>query len=159
VPQIGSLTPLGSTPEMPIESLPALGGAGGGDGGDDGIFWNNGWRTADGKFASPLGAGQGGREAEESVWDAVAQKPGWNVVRGRVYVRDLDGVVRVYDGVAISPRGRAIGLEVKSGGAHRTGSQSAFDSWLNSNPANTATPVGQNRNLPPVGRAVEVRRP
>ena len=156
--QLGSIVP-GSTPDMPIESLPAMGGAGGGDdGGDDGVCWNNGWRTTDGKFASPCGSGQSGREAEEAVWDAVAQKPGWRVIRGRVYVRDPDGAVRVYDGVAISPRGRAIGLEVKSNSATRTASQRTFDQWLNSNPSNTATAVGQNRKLPPVERAVVIRR-
>jgi RHS repeat-associated protein len=158
--QIG-LIALGS-PELPYESLPALGGAGGGgdDGGDDeGVCWNNGWRTSDGKFASPCGAGRSGEEAEESVWDAVAQKPGWRIVRGRVYVRDPDGVVRVYDGVAISPRGRAIGLEVKSGNARRTASQREFDRRLNSEPANTAVPVGQHRDVvPPVKRAIEIRK-
>ncbi|HWW59738.1 MAG TPA: RHS repeat-associated core domain-containing protein, partial [Thermoanaerobaculia bacterium] len=155
--QLGSMSP-GSSFENPIVSLPALGGAGGGDdGGDDGVYWNNGWRTADGKFARAQGAAQSGREAEEAVWDAVAQKPGWKVVRGRVYVRDPDGVVRVYDGVAISPRGRAIGLEVKSGGARRTASQRAFDQWLNGDPANTAVGVGRNSDVR-VRRAVEIRK-
>jgi RHS repeat-associated protein len=158
-PLTGSII-LGSSPDIPLESLPVLGGAGGGDDGgdDDGVCWNNGWRTANGKFASPCGGkGQGGREAEEAVWDAVSQKAGWRIIRGRVYVRDPDGVVRVYDGVAISPRGRAIGLEVKSGTARRTPSQREFDNRLNSNPMNTATGVGKSSGVR-VQRAVEIRK-
>ena len=77
-----------------------------------GIRFNNGWRTADGRFASPQGPGAPGAAAEESVWNAVAAKPGWQVIEGRVSVRNAAGDLRVYDGIAISPRGRAIGLEL-----------------------------------------------
>ena len=85
-----------------------------------GVKWNNGWRTADGKFASPNGTGRGGAAAEQSVWDAVKQKPGWNVIEGQVGVRNASGQLRYYDGAAVSPRGRVIGLEVKSGSATKT---------------------------------------
>jgi hypothetical protein len=53
-----------------------------------GATWNNGWRTANGKFASPNGAGRSGAAAEQSVWDAVNQKPGWSVIEGQVGVRN-----------------------------------------------------------------------
>ncbi len=95
------------------------------------VTWNNGWRTPNGKFASPKGPGMAGANSEVAVWDAIAKKPGWQVIRGRVSVRDATGILRVYDGAAISPRGRAIGLEVKSGTARRTGSQLKFDNALN----------------------------
>ena len=97
-----------------------------------------------------------GSIAEQAVWDAVRQKPGWNVIEGRVSVRNAAGDLRVYDGAAISPRGRVIGLEVKSGGATRTGAQSAFDSGINT--FNPAVGVGQNLDLI-VGRALQIRVP
>ena len=65
------------------------------------VTWRNGYRTADGKFASPLGPERSGAAAEQSVWDAVRQKPGWSVVEGRVTVRNAAGDLRVYDGAAI----------------------------------------------------------
>jgi hypothetical protein len=63
------------------------------------------------------------------------------VIEGRVSVSNAAGDLRIYDGVAVSPRGRVIGLEVKSGGATRTGSQSAFDTGVNT--FNPAVGVGQ----------------
>jgi len=120
------------------------------------VSWNNGWRTADGKFASPLGGVSAGAAAEQSVWNAVAQKPGWSVIEGRVSVRNAAGDLRIYDGAAVSPRGRVIGLEVKSGGASYGGSQSAFDAGVNT--FNPAIGVGQNAGLE-VGRSLLIRRP
>src|SRR5690606_8466828 len=79
------------------------------------IIWNNGWRTLDGKFASPLSSARPGGGAEVRVWDAIAAKPGWSVRTGNVAVRDASGQLRYYDGLAISPRYKVIGLEVKSG--------------------------------------------
>jgi RHS repeat-associated protein len=117
------------------------------------LVWNNGWRTLDGKFASPLGGGRAGAAAEQAVWDAVRQKPGWTVIEGRVSVRNAAGDLRVYDGAAVSPRGRVIGLEVKSGSATRNGAQSTFDAGVNT--FNPAFGVGQSANIPaPVGRAI-----
>lgn len=120
----------------------AVGGIG--RGAERGVIWNNGWRTADGKFASPLGAGPPGGSAEVGVWDAIAAKPGWSVRTGNVAVRDASGQLRYYDGLAISPHRRFIGLEVKSGDASRTAAQRLFDTTLNSNPGNVATGVGQS---------------
>ncbi|MEO8585038.1 MAG: polymorphic toxin-type HINT domain-containing protein [Acidobacteriota bacterium] len=122
------------------------------------VNWNNGWRTANGKFASPRGPGRSGAMAEQSVWDAIKQKRGWNVREGRVSVRDASGTLRVYDGAAISPRGRVIGLEIKSGTARRTASQRMFDRWLNSNSGNTASGVGVNLGLT-IQRSLEIRVP
>jgi hypothetical protein len=120
------------------------------------VVWNNGWRTLDGKFASPLGAGRSGAAAEQAVWDAISQKPGWSVIEGRVSVRNAAGDLRVYDGAAVSPRGRVIGLEVKSGSATRTGAQSAFDAGVNT--FNPAVGVGQNSGLQ-VGRSILITVP
>ncbi len=123
-----------------------------------GVVWNNGWRTADGRFASPLGAGQAGAAAQNAVWDAVEAEAGWQVIRGGVSVRDASGQLRVYDGAAISPSGRVIGLEVKSGSAGLTAEQRAFDSALSASGPQTVTGVGQNAGLQ-VRRALEVRQP
>ena len=122
---------------------------------NSGARWNNGWRTADGKFASPNGAGRSGAAAEQSVWDAVAQKPGWSVIEGQVGVRNASGQLRYYDGAAVSPRGRVIGLEVKSGSATKTPAHRAFDSGVNTQ--NPAIGVGQNQGLE-IGRSLEIRR-
>lgn len=118
--------------------------------------WNNGWRTADGKFASPNGAGRSGAAAEQSVWAAVSQKPGWSVIQGNVGVKNASGQLRYYDGVAVSPRGRVIGLEVKSGSAVKTPAQRIFDSGVNT--YNPAVGVGRHAGLPPVGGTLQIRR-
>jgi hypothetical protein len=49
------------------------------------VNWNNGWRTANGKFASPQGPGLAGADAEQAVWNTIAQKPGWNFSKARRY--------------------------------------------------------------------------
>lgn len=122
------------------------------------IAWNNGWRTVDGRFASPLGSGRAGGSAEEAVWGAVEAKQGWSVARGQVAVRDASGQLRYYDGAAISPRGRAIGLEIKSGAGVQTPRQRVFDSMLNSNASNVARGVGQSRGIT-VQRSTLIRVP
>ena len=124
---------------------------------DDLVRWNNGWRTPDGKFASPFGPGRPGAAAEREVWEAVAAKPGWDIIPRHVSVRDAAGQLRRYDGVAVSPRGRYIGLEVKSGSAPYYGSQRAFDSALNASGRQTVSGVGQNSGLK-IRRAKEIRR-
>ncbi|NIJ36976.1 hypothetical protein FHR22_001660 [Sphingopyxis panaciterrae] len=111
------------------------------------VVWNNGWRTLDGKFASPLGTGRAGGGAEVGVWDAIAAKPGWSVRTGNVAVRDASGQLRYYDGIAISPRDRVSGLEVKSGTSTLTAPQRIFDSTLNSKANNVAIGVGQSRGI------------
>jgi RHS repeat-associated protein len=123
-----------------------------------GVVQNNGWRTADGKFASPQGPERAGKNAEESVWNGVAAKEGWTVTRGNVGVRDASGQLRYYDGAATSPRGRTVGIEVKSGTATQTPSQKAFDAALNSNPANQAHGVGRHTGVT-VSRSTVIRPP
>ena len=93
-----------------------------------GVHYNNGWRTRDGRFAKAPHSGRPrpGQSAEERVWDAVDAKPGWKAIRGHVAVT-RNGQRRVYDGAAVSPRGRVIGLETKSGGAQRNRAQRTFD--------------------------------
>jgi hypothetical protein len=118
------------------------------------VHWDNGWRTPDGRFASPQGPGRAGGNAEQAVWDAIRQKPGWQVIEGRVSVRNAAGDLRIYDGVAISPRGRVIGLEVKSGTGRYTPSQRTFDAGVNT--YNPAIGVGQNKGLT-VGRALLIQ--
>jgi len=79
-------------------------------------------------------------------------------VRGRVYATDATGQIRVYDGYALSPNGRVIGLEVKSGTASLTAEQRAFDLRLNSNYQNKAFGIGQHDGLQ-IDRALEIRWP
>lgn len=126
--------------------------------GEASVGWNNGWRTADGKFASPIGSGRAGSSGETAVWDAIETKQGWSAIRGQVAVRDASGQLRYYDGAAITPRGRVIGLETKSGAATRTPAQRLFDSTLNANPFNVATGVGQGRGIS-VQRSILIRVP
>ncbi len=144
--------------QNPPKPPPPAGGSGdrSGGGAPNNVEWNNGWRTPDGKFASPNGAGRGGAAAEQSVWDAVRQKPGWDVIEGQVGVRNASGQLRYYDGAAVSPRGRVIGLEVKSGSAVKTGAQRTFDAGVNT--FNPASGVGQNAGLE-VGRSLEIGVP
>ena len=120
------------------------------------VAWNNGWRTPDGKFASPNGKGLPGASAEKATWEAIKSKPGWRVIEGRVSVRDASGQLRVYDGAAVSPRGRVIGLETKSGSATRNAKQRTFDSGVNTQ--NPAVGVGKYDGVLEVGRAIEIRR-
>mgnify|MGYP006290344901 CR=1 FL=1 len=124
---------------------------------NNGVKWNNGWRTPDGRFASPQGPGRAGAAAESTVWDAVEAKSGWSIRRGPVAVRDASGQLRVFDGAAISPKGRAIGLEVKSGTSPYRGSQRAFGSVLNSSGADSLQGLGNNRDLW-IRRALGTRR-
>ncbi len=111
--------------------------------------YNNGYRTPDGKFASPTGDGaRAGADAEQELWDAIKSKKGkdgWSVIEGQVSVRDKSGQLRKYDGAAVSPRGRVIGLEVKSGTASKTADQRRFDSSLSR--GNQAQGVGKSDKL------------
>ncbi|MDP4144746.1 MAG: hypothetical protein Q8936_09770, partial [Bacillota bacterium] len=121
------------------------------------VVWKNGWRTSDGKFGSPAGPGKSGALAEQEVWDAIKQKDGWDVIEGHISVRDATGQLRVYDGAAISPSGKVIGLEVKSGSATKTTGQRAFDELLNSSPYNKAYGVGKSNGIV-IDRSIEIRR-
>lgn len=122
------------------------------------VRYNNGYRTADGKFASPNGnQSVGSALAEVEVWNSVKMKPGWSIIEGRVYVKDIDGNVRVYDGVAKSPSGNNIGLEVKTNTAQKSTSQRKFDNNLNSSQKNKVKGIGKNKDLE-VHRAKEIRK-
>ncbi|MBX3415528.1 MAG: hypothetical protein KF708_22785 [Pirellulales bacterium] len=115
-------------------------------------------RDALGRFLSKSGGEvRPGYLAEQATFDAVRQKSGWRVISDPVYVRDATGQLRVYDGAAISPGGRYIGLETKSGTGRLTPAQRDFDFRLNSSRANTAQGVGQSSQIV-IERAIEVRR-
>jgi hypothetical protein len=98
-----------------------------------------------------------GSLAEQATFNAVRQKPGWSVVDRPVSVRDATGQLRVYDGAAISPSGRVIGLETKSGTGRLTPAQRAFDTRLNSSSSSTAQGVGQSAEII-IQRSIQVRR-
>ena len=119
------------------------------------VKWNNGWRTSDGKFASPKGGQKSGAWAEQDVWDAVKQKDGWGVVEGRVYTKDSTGQIRVYDGLAVTPSGKYIGLEVKSGNAKKTKAQREFDNRIGK--SNPAVGVGKSDGIS-ITHVVTIRR-
>ena len=119
------------------------------------VKWNNGWRTPDGKFASPKGTERAGGQAEEEVWDAISKKEGWGVRRGRIYTKDSTGQVRVYDGAAITPDGKYIGLEVKSGKAQKTKAQREFDNRISR--SNPAIGVGQSEGIT-ISHSITIRR-
>ena len=125
--------------------------------GSKSVRWNDGWRTPDGKFATPRGPGRPGAAAERAVWDAIKKKPGWSIIEKHVSVRDATGQLRVYDGVAVSPSGRNIGLEVKSGSGTLKATQRAFDCRLNAS-AKPGIGVGRHKGLQ-VRRALEIRVP
>ncbi len=119
------------------------------------VAWNNGWRTKDGKFASPRGSQRAGEQAEKEVWDAIAQKKGWKVERGRIYTKDSTGQVRVYDGMATDPKGRQIGLEVKSGSARKTKAQREIDKRVSK--SNPAKGIGRSKGIE-IGHVITIRR-
>ena len=130
-------------------------GADGTQGGTDDVSWKNGWRTPDGKFASPKGEQKAGAWAEQDVWNSIKQKEGWSVIEGRVYTTDNTGQVRVYDGVAVTPDGHFIGLEVKSGNATKTTAQKAFDNRIGI--SNPATGIGKSKGIT-ITHTVTIRR-
>ena len=130
-------------------------GADGTQGGTDDVSWKNGWRTPDGKFASPNGEQKAGAWAEQDVWNSIKQKEGWSVIEGRVYTTDNTGQVRVYDGVAVTPDGHFIGLEVKSGNATKTTAQKAFDNRIGI--SNPATGIGKSKGIT-ITHTVTIRR-
>ena len=61
----------------------------------------------------------------------------------------------MYDGVAITPNNKAIGLEVKSGNARLTSAQRSFDRRISvSNPAHG---IGQHSDIE-ITHAITIRR-
>ena len=119
------------------------------------VKWNNGWRTPNGKFASPKGSERAGGQAEEKVWDVISKKDGWGVRKGRIYTKDNTGQVRVYDGAAITPDEEYIGLEVKSGKAQKTKAQREFDNRISK--SNPAIGVGQSEGIT-ITHSITIRR-
>ena len=118
----------------------------------------NGWRTPDGKFASPLGGGKPGQAAVDEVSKAINARKGWRVVGEEVSVRNSGGQLRRYDLVAESPSGRLIGIEVKSGTATRNAAQRTFDMGLN-NLDGGLNAVGQYSHLGEIRRALLITVP
>jgi hypothetical protein len=115
------------------------------------VRWKNGYRTKDGRFASPLGKRRSGVAKERAVERAIAKKKGWTVLGRQAHVRDSLGRRRDYDLLVRDPHGRVIGIEVKSGSARRKASQRAFDEFLNEgNPA-----VGTGRFALPLSNLEE----
>jgi len=98
-----------------------------------------------------------GAASEEKVWGAVEEKKGWSVKRGRVYTKDSTGQTRVYDGVAITPGNKAIGLEVKSGTSRKTRPQREYDARVNSGHS-SAIGTGRHDRLE-IYKSLEIRVP
>jgi hypothetical protein len=96
-------------------------GDGSAGGSNSGVTYKNGYRTADGKFASPTGsAPKSGLAAENNVANVIeGTKEGWEVL-GKQVRAELNEATRVLDLVVRSPSGRIIGIEVKSGSARLT---------------------------------------
>jgi len=111
----------------------------------DEVHWDDGYRTPNGRYASPLGPGRSGEAGERAAWDAIAERPGWDVARGRVTVRNADGDIRVYDGIATGPDGTVYGLEIKSNTGRKNGHQCRFDCGVS--PDNPATGVGKYNEI------------
>lgn len=86
-------------------------------------------RTPDGKFAGKTGVvpGTPGVEKAERV---INKRPGWRVKGKEISVRDGDGTLRRYDLVAQNPKGKMVGVEVKSGTATRNKQQRTVDKNL-----------------------------
>jgi hypothetical protein len=61
----------------------------------------------------------------------VDARPGWKTAGKEISVRDSNGTLRRYDLVAKNPKGKFVGIEVKSGTATRTAQQRLVDANLN----------------------------
>ena len=77
------------------------------------------------------------------------------MIEGRVYTTDSTGQVRVYDGVAVTPDGKYIGLEVKSESAKKTPAQKAFDNRIGV--SNPAVGIGKSKGIT-ITHSVTIRR-
>lgn len=92
----------------------------------NGIDWNNGWRTPDGKFTSPQEGGISGQDAVDAVRKDLSGK-GWTDMGSELSVRNSSGQLRRYDLVFRKPDGTVVGVEVKSNTASKTKAQRTFD--------------------------------
>ena len=70
-----------------------------------GIEWNNGWRTSNGKFASPQGGGISGQGAVDAVRTDLSSNNGWTYLGDELSVRNSSGQLRRYDLVFRKPDG------------------------------------------------------
>ncbi|PWU10510.1 MAG: hypothetical protein C5B50_25465 [Verrucomicrobia bacterium] len=70
-------------------------------------------RDSVGRFVNK-GAGElsPGVLAEKEVWEAIEKRPGWTVIKRKVRFKNAAGQIREYDGIAIGPSGKRIGLEI-----------------------------------------------
>ena len=92
------------------------------------VGWNNGWRTPDGKFASPQGGGISGQGAVDQVRTQLSNKnKKWTHLGDELSVRNSNGQLRRYDLVFKKPDGTIVGVEVKSNTATKTKAQRLFD--------------------------------
>ena len=92
------------------------------------VGWNNGWRTPDGKFASPQGGGISGQGAVDQVRTQLSNKnKEWTHLGDELSVRNSNGQLRRYDIVFKKPDGTIVGVEVKSNTATKTKAQRLFD--------------------------------
>lgn len=99
----------------------------------NGIEWNNGWRTSDGKFASPQGSGISGQKAVDAVRTDLSGRD-WTHLGDELSVRNSSGQLRRYDLVFRKPDGTVIGVEVKSNTASKTKAQRIFDNGVSKAP-------------------------
>ena len=90
--------------------------------------YNNGYRTPDGKFASPTGDLP--RAGKEAVAQATRELEamGFKIRESEVQA-SVAGRSRVYD-LVVEKDGLFYGVEIKSGGAMPTAEQRAFDSYV-----------------------------
>lgn len=95
----------------------------------NGVIWNNGWRTTNGKFGSPQGPGKSGQGAVDAVRTDLSGK-GWTHLGDELSVRNSTGQLRRYDLVFKKPDGTTVGVEVKSNAASKTKAQRVFDNGV-----------------------------
>lgn len=95
---------------------------------NDAVVFNNGFRTADGKFASVTGQASPGTAAAKEFADHLSVN-GVDVVGTEMSVQGPLGR-RTYD-VVTRREGKLWGIEVKTGGATKDSYQDFSDSWVN----------------------------
>jgi len=114
------------------------------------VSYNNGYRTPNGKFASPTGAlpasgatavAAARADLESKGWTHIADEQSFKQPKGR----KCAGQTRRYDMVMKDPHGNVVGVEIKSGSASPTPEQRRFDACVN---AGTQTVgVGQAKGM------------
>ena len=105
-------------------------------------IWNNGWRTSDGKFATPNSTERAGEQAVIAVKEKLSND-GWTFIGEELTVVNDSGQRRRYDLVFKDSEGVLVGVEVKSNSAIKTKSQRLFDAGVT--PDTPAIGVGKFR--------------